>query len=183
MTRVGILTALAVLIGVVGALVWANVAVLPAYVVQADGHATISENDLSQVFSGTFTYAVIGFVGGLAIGIAVWAQLRRLGWPVAPITAGLALLGGGTCWVLGELVGPGPFADRMAAAVPGESVPIALQLAAPSALAIWVFAAVAVPLFAASLGPEVGGLTRDDSTEPAAEDDAAVAEHPVRGHA
>ena len=33
---------------------------------------------------------------------------------------------------------------------------------APSALAIWVFAAVAVPLFAASLGPEVARVENDE---------------------
>lgn len=32
---------------------------------------------------------------------------------------------------------------------------MALELTTPSALALWVFAAIAVPLFAASLGPDL----------------------------
>ena len=37
--RTGTMAILAALVGVVCALVWANLAVLPSYVVQADGHA------------------------------------------------------------------------------------------------------------------------------------------------
>lgn len=149
------LTVLAVLVGAVGALVWANVSVLPRWTVMADRHAEITDVARTQVFSATFWYSVLAVAGGLAIGVAAWVRLRTAGWPVAVITGALAVVGGLTCWWLGEVFGPGPFAERLAAAEPGDEVPIALRLQAPSALAIWVFAAVAVPLFAASLGPEV----------------------------
>lgn len=154
-SRVGVLAALALLLGAVCALLWANLSVLPSYVLQADSHATITDPQLAEVFSANFHYAAIGLFGGIALGIAAWASLRSMGWPMALVTTGLALIAGVTCWLLGEVVGPGPFAPRMAAAEPGESVATALRLTTPSALAIWVFGAVAVPLFAASLGPEV----------------------------
>lgn len=51
----------------------------------------------------------------------------------------------------------------MAHATGGDSVPMALELTTPSALAIWVFAAAAIPLFAASLGPE---MDPDPDAEP-----------------
>lgn len=155
MVRTLTMVILAVLVGVVCALVWANLAVLPAYMVQADGHALISDKDLSQAFSANFWFAVLGLLGGIAIGVATWILLRMVGWSVALLTAGLSLLSGVTCWGLGALLGPGPFAARMAKATAGDSVPMALELTTPSALAIWVFAAAAVPLFAASLGPEM----------------------------
>lgn len=155
LSRAGILTVLAVLVGAVAALLWANVSSLPEYLIQADGHATIGSGDLAQVFSSTFWYSVLGFLGGLALGVASWVALRSVGWPVALVATVLALVGGLTCWGVGSLLGPGSFPARMAAAQPGELVETSLQLAAPSALAIWTFAAVSVPLFAASLGPEV----------------------------
>ena len=75
--------------------------------------------------------------------------------PVALVAVGVALVAGTSCWLIGETLGPGPFPPRMAAATAGESVPVSLRLYSVSALALWPFAAVAVPLFAASLGPEV----------------------------
>ena len=154
-SRTLVLTALALLVGAVAALLWANLSVLPRWTVFPDGHAEMTDLARTEVFSATFWYSVIALVGGLAIGVASWVRLRRIGWPVAIITALLALVAGITCWWLGQVFGPGPFAERLAAAQPGDRVPVALRLQAPSALAIWVFAAVAVPLFAASLGPEL----------------------------
>lgn len=154
--RIGVLAAFALLIGAVAALLWANLSITPTFLIQPDGHATITDRGLAQIFSATFWYSVIALVGGLCVGVAAWISLRHLGWSIAPLTAGLALVGALACWVLGELVGPGAFAARLAAAETGDAVPTSLRLAAPSALALWVFAAQAIPLFAASLGPEVG---------------------------
>lgn len=176
-SRALVLTVLAVLVGAVCALLWANLTVLPVWTVMADGHAEATDTALTEVFSACFWYSVLAVGGGLAIGVAAWVRLRSVGWPVAVITAALAIVGGLTCWWLGELIGPGPFAERLAAAVPGDDVPIALRLSTPSALAIWVFTAVAVPLFAASLGPEVARAEpkRRPATHPTAlEDDMVV---------
>ena len=43
-SRTLVLTVLAVLVGAVAALLWANLAVLPEWTVQADGHAEISDS-------------------------------------------------------------------------------------------------------------------------------------------
>lgn len=175
-SRSGILVALALLVGALGALAWAAFSVLPAWVVQADGHATITERGLTEVASSDWWFTVLGLVGGLIIGIAGWVMLREAGWSVALITAGSALLSGVTCWMMGEVLGPGNFADRIASAPPGATVPVALQLHSLSALAVWPFAAVAVPLLAASLGPdpesEAPRRRRGATTSAAAEADA-----------
>lgn len=154
LTRIGQVAALAVLVGVVGALVWANVTDLPSYVVQADGHATISDSDVGLLFARNFWFVIIGLFAGVAVGVAAWIRLRNVGWAVAVIAAVLALLAAIVCWQVGQLIGPGPFAPRLAPAQPGDSVPVALTLTTPSGLAAWVFSATAVPLFAASLGPD-----------------------------
>lgn len=175
---VGVLMVLAVLVGGVAALLWANLAVLPEYVVGVDGRAEISERGLAEVFSATFWYCVIGVLGGLGVGVAAWVGLRRIGWPVALVSTAMALVAGLVCWWTGELIGPAPFAERMAGAQPGDVVQISLRLGAPSALAIWVFCAVAIPLFAASLGPEMG----DAGAAPDAQREDAVDAEQVPSH-
>lgn len=175
----GVLMVLAVLVGGVGALLWANVVVLPEYVVGVDGRAEMSDRGLSEVFSATFWYSVIAVVGGLVVGVAAWVGLRRIGWPVALLSAAMGIAAGLICWWVGEFIGPAPFAERMAAAQPGDVVAISLRLGAPSALAIWVFSAVAVPLFAASLGPEMD----DGAARPGARRDDLVDADSAHGHA
>lgn len=159
--RVGLLVAVALILGALGALLWVNLAQLPSFVVGSDGSTTIDERSMAEVASADWWFSVLAVVGGLLLGTAVWCMLRSIGWPVAFVTVGVALVAGVTCWLVGESLGPSPFAPRLAAATAGEVVPVALRLHAPSALALWPFAAVAVSLFASALGPEVGeGGTR-----------------------
>jgi len=55
---------------------------------------------------------------------------------------------------LGKILGGVPFDERLAAAKPGDTVPIALALRSPSALAVWAFAAVTPILLGSALGPD-----------------------------
>lgn len=153
-SRMGILMVLSLALGALAAVVWVNLVPLPSYVVRTDGHATIDERGLGSLAASDATFAVLGLACGLLLGVAAWVWFKRLGWPVAVFAAGSAILAGLTCWWLGTLVGPGPFAHRIAQAEAGDLVPVGLVLRAPSALAVWSFAAVAVPMFAASLGSE-----------------------------
>lgn len=152
--RMGLLLAGALMLGALAALAWANLVDLPSWVIEPDGRATIGELGMSRVASSDWWFAVLGMAGGLVLGVAAWWTLRAVGWPVALVCVGISLAAGITCWLLGEALGPGPFAPRVATAGAGESVPVALELHALSALAVWPFAACAVPLFAASLGPD-----------------------------
>ena len=53
-----------------------------------------------------------------------------------------------------NFIGGVPFDERLAAAKPGDTVPIALALRSPSALAVWAFAAVTPILLGSALGPD-----------------------------
>lgn len=150
----GVLMALSMAVGALCALVWFNMVHLPAYEVRADGRAVITEQGLANLIAGDAAFVVLGLVGGAVLGGLSWYWFRDLGWPVALLAAGGSLLAGLTCWWVGTLVGPGPFDERLAAAQPGDVVPVALGIRSISPLAVWPFAAVAVPLFAASLGPD-----------------------------
>lgn len=162
------LSVLSLLVGGLGALLWVNLVHLPAYEVRADGRAVISAQGLASLIAGDAAFVLLGLAGGVLLGGIAWSWFRQVGWWVALIAAGAALLAGVTCWWLGTLVGPGPFDVRLAEARPGDVVPVSLGLRAPSALAVWPFAAVAVPLFAASLGADVRQVTRWRARKPAA---------------
>jgi hypothetical protein len=57
-----------------------------------------------------------------------------------------------TCWLVGYRLGPGDFSARLAAAQPGDLVPIPLTLRARASLLIWPFFAVIPVLLGSSLG-------------------------------
>ena len=153
-TAAAIMAGIAVIGGIAGAVLWRLVVRLPAYVVQPDGSATVSERALTEFFAGDAWYTVIGVVVGAGLGIATWRRFKGIGWPCAFLAAGLGLLAGLVCWQLGEILGGVPFDERLAAAKPGDTVPIALALRSPSALAVWAFAAVTPILLGSALGPD-----------------------------
>lgn len=141
----------AAVLGVLGAVFWVLVVDLPGYVVQADGHAVTSERDLTSVFNSDAWFAAIGVVLGLGLGFIAWRWFRHLGWPMVALATAGALTAGVVCWLLGVLLGPGSFQDRLAQAAPGDFVPISLELRSPVVLALWVMMAVLPVLIGASL--------------------------------
>ncbi len=153
-TAAAVLGVAALVTGIVTAVLWRLVVHLPGYVVQADGSATVSERALTEFFAGDAWFAVIGIVAGAGLGIATWRRFKGIGWPSAFLAAGLGLVAGLVCWQLGQLIGGVPFDERLAAAKPGDTVPIALALRSPSALAVWAFAAVTPILLGSALGPD-----------------------------
>lgn len=162
-TRLGLLAMASVVLGVLAGVAWRNLVVLPAYEVQADGRAVIGQADLTGIVSADVVFALAGLPVGLGLGAAAWWLLQRAGWPVALAAAGAGLVAALTCWGTGLVLGPGDFDTRLAEAVPGDRVPIAFELRAWSAVALWMFAAVTVPLFAAALGPETWTAPRGGS--------------------
>lgn len=149
-----LLLGLAVVVGALAAVFWSGVVDLPSYSIQNNGHAVISESDLAQVVASDVWYAITGVLVGAGLGLVAWRWFRALGWPVALLAIAAALVAGLVCWQLGELIGPRDFAARLAAAEPGDLVPISLQLHSVSALAIWAFAAVTPVLLVSSLGKD-----------------------------
>ena len=107
-----------------------------------------------------FSAAVVGrlrslpltYLGGLLIGIAAWRWLRHIGWTVVLVVLVCATGAALTCWLVGYRLGPGDFSVRLAAARPGELVPIPLTLRARASLLTWPFFAIIPVLLGSSLG-------------------------------
>ncbi|PKQ32712.1 MAG: hypothetical protein CVT62_01260 [Actinobacteria bacterium HGW-Actinobacteria-2] len=151
---IALLVGLSLVVGGLAAVFWSGVVDLPAYTIQPDESAVIGERGLTQVVSADVWYVITGALVGTGLGILTWKWFRPLGWPSALLAAGSGLLAGLVCWKLGEVMGPGPFAERLAKAVRGDTVSMSLELRAWSALAVWGFAAVTPVLLASSLGPD-----------------------------
>ncbi len=146
-----VLLVLSIVVGGLTAVFWANVVELPSYRILADGSATVSERALTEFVAADAWFVNCGAMVGIGLGLVTWRWFRPLGWPTAVLAAGSGLVAGLVCWQVGQLLGPGPFDERLAAANPGDLVPIAVELRSPSALAVWAFAAVAPVLLASSL--------------------------------
>ena len=113
--------------------------------VRAEQHrrsATTTERGLTQFIAGDAWFCAIGLVVGLLIGVAAWRWLRDLGWSVVLVVLVCATASALTCWLVGYRLGPGDFSARLAAAQPGELVPIPLTLRARASLLTWPFFAI-----------------------------------------
>ena len=151
---IAILTGLSIVVGALGGVFWAAVVKLPAYLVGPDGSGTMTERGLTEIVSGDAWYVIVGVLIGVGLGLVAWRWFRPLGWPTPLLAIAAGLVAGLVCWQVGQLVGPGNFNDRLAAASPGDLVRMSLELHSWSALAVWAFAAVTPVLLISSLGPD-----------------------------
>ncbi len=145
---------LVVVVGALAGAFWWLVVDLPAYVVNENFTATTTERGLTQVFGSDAWFSGIALVVGAGLGIVAWRWFGQLGWVVSVIASLGSVIAGLVCWWTGTTLGPGSFDTRLAAAQPGDVVPVELSLHAPVALLIWVFAAVTPILLRVSLGPD-----------------------------
>ena len=152
--RVIAFVALGLGVGAVAGVAWWAVVDLPAYVVRPDGGAGITERGLSEFMAGDAWFCAIGLVAGIGLGLVGWRQFRDLGWPLVPLVAGVSLLAALVCWFVGHQLGPTDFVQRLAAARPGDTVPIELTLRARASLLTWPFLAIIPVLLGSSLGPD-----------------------------
>lgn len=151
---IAILGGLAIVVGALGGVFWAAVVRLPAYLVGADGSGSMTERGLTEIVGGDAWFVITGVLIGVGLGLVAWKWFHRLGWPTPLLAIGAGLVSGLVCWQVGQLVGPGNFNDRLAAASPGDLVSMSLELHSWSALAVWAFAAVTPVLLISSLGPD-----------------------------
>jgi hypothetical protein len=150
--RVASFTALGLGFGAVAGVAWWAVVDLPAYLINPDGGASISERGLAEFVAGDAWFCAIGLVVGISLGIVAWRTLRDLGWPLVLLVGVVAVLAGLVCWFVGHRLGPGDFVPRLAAAHPGDLVSIELTLRARASLLTWPFFAVVPVLLGSSLG-------------------------------
>ena len=144
--------ALALGLGALAGVAWEAVVDLPTYTVGDGGGASTSERGLTAVFGSDAWFCLVGAVVGLLLGVVAWRRLRALGWPLVLLVVLAATAAALVAWWVGTAFGPGPFNPRLAAAQPGEAVPVALELRAPASLLVWPFLAVVPVLLGSSLG-------------------------------
>ncbi|GAA2105470.1 hypothetical protein GCM10009841_24270 [Microlunatus panaciterrae] len=145
---------LSVIVGGLAGVAWWRLVHLPAYRVSSDGGAATTERGLTEFFASDAWFTALGLVVGVGLGIVAWRWFARLGWPLVLLAALGALLAGFACWYLGYRLGPGPFEPRLAAAQPGQYVPIELTVRAKASFVVWPFAATLPILLRSSLGPD-----------------------------
>jgi len=155
--RFGAFLALALGLGAAAGVVWWAVADLPTFRVVTGGGAVTSERGLAGYIAADAWFVVCGVVVGLVLGVLAWRWFGRAGWPVVLVAVVVGAAAGLVCWWVGYELGPGAFDVRLAAARPGDQVPVELTVRARVALAVWPLFAVVPVLLAASLGrdPEV----------------------------
>lgn len=141
-------------VGTISGWVWHAIITLPTYLTSDDGSVQITERAQGQVFATDAVFVMIGLIAGIGLGLVCWRGFQRLGWPVALIAAAGGLAAGSLCWLIGVLQGPRDFAQRIAAAVPGEKVPIDFQLHTTSALLVWALGAIIPVMLYANLSRE-----------------------------
>lgn len=143
---------LCVLIGIGAGVLWEKIVKLPGYTVGQDGTASTTERGLAGFIAGDAWFAAIGFFVCIGLGIVAWKWFGRLGWPVVVVAIVGAACSGLVCWWVGYRLGPGDFETRLAAARPGDFVPITLTVRTPVVLLVWAFGAVIPVLLRSSLG-------------------------------
>ncbi|PZQ38852.1 MAG: hypothetical protein DI570_31210, partial [Phenylobacterium zucineum] len=150
-----LLAGLSAVVGGLSAVFWASVVTVPTWRIdEATSVAVMSERGVTEIVAADVWFVITGAMVGVGLGLVTWKWFRPLGWPTALLAVGAGLLAAVVCWQIGELLGPGAEADRIAAADPGGVVPAALRLRSLSALAVWGFAAVTPVLLISSLGPD-----------------------------
>ncbi|MCB0912126.1 MAG: hypothetical protein KDB60_10985 [Propionibacteriaceae bacterium] len=150
-----LLAGLSAVVGVLAAMFWASVVTVPTWQIdEATSVAVMSERGVTEIVAADVWFVITGAIVGVGLGLVTWKWFRPLGWPTALLAVGSGLLAGIVCWQVGQLLGPGSEAERVAAANPGAVVPASLQLRSLSALAVWGFAAVTPVLLVSSLGPD-----------------------------
>jgi hypothetical protein len=150
--RVALFVGLALGLGAAAGVVWWAVVDLPSYRVNPGGGAAINERGLAELIAGDAWFSAIGIPVGVGLGVLGWRIFRRLGWLIVPLVVISAFAAELVCWLVGYRLGPEEFPPRLAAARPGDLVPIELTLRAKATLLTWPFFAVVPVLLGSSLG-------------------------------
>jgi hypothetical protein len=146
------ISALALGLGAAAGVAWWGIVTPPSYRVNNDGRASTTERGLANYIGGDAWFVALGLVVGVGLGWLAWRRFRGLGWPIVPLVLILAFAAELVCWFVGNHLGPGDFSQRLAAAKPGDIVPVELTLRTRAALLTWPFVAVVPVLLGSSLG-------------------------------
>jgi hypothetical protein len=143
----------ALLLGVVGGLVWSALAPEVELRVVDDG-AFLDEVQGARVIGRDGWFAVVGAAGGVLLGLAGWWRHRD---DPVPLVVGLAVagvLGSAVVWRVGTWAGPDPLPEQLpAGGGDGATVIEPLAIGAPGVLVAWSVVALAVVAVLALLAP------------------------------
>jgi adenine/guanine phosphoribosyltransferase-like PRPP-binding protein len=123
-------------VGAAGGVAWAGLTEPAAYQVTRDG-AYLDEHSLGQVFNTDGWFLVIEVALGCVAGGAMTYAWRRHGWVVVLAVLAGSCLAGAVAYLLGHALGPGDLDPRLAAATPGEQVPVPLTVKADGVYFAW----------------------------------------------
>jgi len=141
---------LLIVAGLLGGWLWYMLSTPPNYTIGDDHGAIITEQGLSQVFAMDIWFMFIGVGVGMAVGACMWVLFHKMGWwLVIGVIIG-SLIAAVLAWQFGQLLGPHDFATRVALALPGDRVPMDLELHSLGLMLIWPMAAN-VPVLALAL--------------------------------
>lgn len=99
--------ALATGLGAGAGVLWWLIVTLPAYRLDSQGRASVSERELTQFFAGDAWFCLLGLVVGVGLGVFGYRLLRDLGWPLVLVVVIGAGAAGLLCWAVGYQLGPG----------------------------------------------------------------------------
>jgi hypothetical protein len=139
-------------LGAAGGVAWWQLVDLPVYTLADTGQASTSERGLAGFVAGDAWFCAVGAAVGLLLGIIAWRRFRDIGWSVVLLGTLTAVASALIAWEVGLHLGPQNFDHRLAAAGPGDRVPIDLTLRTRASLLIWPFFAVIPILLGSSLG-------------------------------
>lgn len=145
---------LALVVGALSGLAWFALVDLPGYVVAPDGSASTSERGLAKIIAIDAWFVLLGLISATGLGLLAWRWFRTIGWQVVLVAVVGALAASLCCLGVGYGLGPNDFTERLAAAEPGQFVPVQLSIRSRISLAVWPFAATIPILMAAALSAE-----------------------------
>jgi hypothetical protein len=126
-----------VIIGVLGGVVWWLVVDPATFTALPDGGGSMSEVQLGKRFDADGWYAVIAIVGGFFGGLGVtWWRSRDFRLTTALLVPGSAAAAAAMA-LTGRLLGPSDPHAALAAASPGQAVPVQLEVSGFAFYLIW----------------------------------------------
>jgi hypothetical protein len=139
----------AVVLGLVAAVLWSNLAPDIQGELTATG-VRIGTAQARRQFGVDGWFAVVAAGGGLVLGTIVFARHRSRPVGALVVLAVAGLVAAAVQWSVGVLLGPAPVDEPTAELPAGSSISLPLELNAPAVVLIWSIAAVVGALLVAA---------------------------------
>lgn len=146
---VGELVLAAVVLGLVGAVLWSNIAPVIEGELTATG-VRVGNTQARRQFGVDGWFAVVAAGGGLVLGTVGFARHRSHPVGALVVLAVAGLIAAAVQWFTGVRLGPEPVGERAAELPAGATISMPLELNAPAVLPVWSISAVVGALLVAA---------------------------------